>query len=257
MKQLLILLILFIGSSSYFQLYSQDEWRDSLEVARKAYKNKEYDKALKYYKSAQKNAPEDVDLSDEIGQSAYRSRDFETAEKVYQQSNATKKKSQKKADGMHNLGNSRMKKKDYKGAVEAYKDALRNNPDDEETRYNLSEAIRKMNEKNNQKQNTQKDKKDEQNKEDQNKDQNKKKGDQNKNQNNDQKDGKDNKQNKDQKGGDKKQNNNSGKGGKQADIPDRTVEKMLDELMKKEAETKRRMSGIKGGQGDPQSGKDW
>lgn len=46
----------------------------------------------------------------------------------------------------HNLGNLFMDKKDYANAVEAYKNALRNNPTDEETRYNLALA-KKMKEK--------------------------------------------------------------------------------------------------------------
>lgn len=57
-----------------------DSWRDSLDVARTAYKNKEYGKALKYYESAQRKAPDNVDLSDEMGQSAYKAREFERAE---------------------------------------------------------------------------------------------------------------------------------------------------------------------------------
>ncbi|GER58529.1 tetratricopeptide repeat protein [Patiriisocius marinus] len=40
----------------------------------------------------------------------------------------------------HNLGNALMDKKDYAGAVDAYKNALRNNPTDDETRYNLAVA---------------------------------------------------------------------------------------------------------------------
>lgn len=40
----------------------------------------------------------------------------------------------------HNLGNVLMNDKNYKGAVEAYKNALRNNPKDDETRYNLALA---------------------------------------------------------------------------------------------------------------------
>ncbi|MFO7721365.1 MAG: tetratricopeptide repeat protein [Gillisia sp.] len=46
----------------------------------------------------------------------------------------------------HNLGNTFMKQKNYKGAVEAYKDALRNNPSDEETRYNLALAKKMLEE---------------------------------------------------------------------------------------------------------------
>ena len=40
----------------------------------------------------------------------------------------------------HNIGNILMKKDFCKEALEAYKDALRNNPNDDETRYNLSLA---------------------------------------------------------------------------------------------------------------------
>tara|TARA_B110000285_G_scaffold151638_1_gene169282 strand:+ start:4744 stop:5217 length:474 start_codon:yes stop_codon:yes gene_type:complete len=120
------------------------EWRDPLGLARKEYKNENYEKALKYYKSAQKKAPEDVNLSDEIGQSAYKSGDYETAEKVFQQNSANKRSNKNRAKNIHNIGNARMRTKNYKGAVEAYKDALRLNPEDEKTRYNLSEATRKL-----------------------------------------------------------------------------------------------------------------
>lgn len=40
----------------------------------------------------------------------------------------------------HNLGNAFMKEKMYQEAVEAYKEALRNNPQDDESRYNLAVA---------------------------------------------------------------------------------------------------------------------
>ncbi len=44
----------------------------------------------------------------------------------------------KKAEAFHNLGNSNMQAKGYAAAVEAYKNALRNNHKDDETRYNLA-----------------------------------------------------------------------------------------------------------------------
>lgn len=46
----------------------------------------------------------------------------------------------------HNLGNSFMKQKKYQEAVNAYKDALRNNPKDEETRYNYALAKKMLEE---------------------------------------------------------------------------------------------------------------
>ncbi|MBW2937376.1 tetratricopeptide repeat protein [Aureisphaera sp. CAU 1614] len=51
---------------------------------------------------------------------------------------ATTKPEKHKA--FHNLGNTFMNAKDYQNAVEAYKNALRNNPTDDETRYNLALA---------------------------------------------------------------------------------------------------------------------
>ena len=45
-----------------------------------------------------------------------------------------------KHDSFHNRGNAFMKQKKYKEAVEAYKNSLRNNPTDDETRYNLALA---------------------------------------------------------------------------------------------------------------------
>lgn len=44
----------------------------------------------------------------------------------------------------HNMGNAFMEQKKYREAVEAYKNALRNNPKDEETRYNLALAKQKL-----------------------------------------------------------------------------------------------------------------
>ena len=51
---------------------------------------------------------------------------------------ATNKADKHKA--FHNLGNTFMNAKNYQGAVDAYKNALRNNPTDDETRYNLALA---------------------------------------------------------------------------------------------------------------------
>ena len=48
----------------------------------------------------------------------------------------------RRAELMHNLGNSFMKKKDYRQSVEAYKHSLRINPTDGETRYNLALAMK-------------------------------------------------------------------------------------------------------------------
>ena len=86
-----------------------------------------------------------------------------------------------KHKAFHNLGNSLMKKEMCSEAVQAYKNALRNNPEDDETRYNLALAKKCEEEQQNKDdQNKDDQNKDDQNKDNQNKDNNKPK--ENKNQ---------------------------------------------------------------------------
>jgi len=215
-------------------------WRDSLSAARSAYENKEFGDAFKHYQSTQKIAPDSIDFSDEMAQSAYKAREFEKASEIYKQGASNKKSVGEKADAYHNLGNSQMKKKDYGSAIESYKESLRQNPNDEQTRYNLSEAIRQLSNQQKQQKNNSNDNKN-QNKQDENKGdqkQDQKKSDENKN-------------------GDSNNSQEKQNGENKSKLPNKTVERLLDKLMKEEAETKRKASGSKGGGNTSKSGKDW
>ena len=70
MKTLLLLLTLSFVATTHSGF--AQEWRDTLNRARELYKSGKFKEALKYYKSAERLAPNDVDLSEEKGQSAYR-----------------------------------------------------------------------------------------------------------------------------------------------------------------------------------------
>merc|ERR1711916_287020 len=65
-----------------------------------------------------------------------------------------------KAEVFHNLGNSFLEAKKYQESIEAYKNALRNNPRDMDSKYNLEYARKKLEE---QQQQDQQDKEDQQN----------------------------------------------------------------------------------------------
>lgn len=104
----------------------------------------------------------------------------------------------------HNLGNSYMQQEKYQEAVDAYKDALRNDPADDETRYNLALAKQKL-EKEGQGQ--------DQNQDQNSKDQNNEDQDQDQQQKDQQQDGGGDDQNQDQKPNDEGENEKDKKEG--------------------------------------------
>ena len=93
--------------------------------------------------------------------------------RAYADVTKTTKERPNKHRTFHNIGNALMQIKDYKGAVEAYKNALRNNPNDDETRYNYALAKKMLeDEKQDQDQNDNQDNQDNQDQQnDQNQDQ--------------------------------------------------------------------------------------
>ncbi|WP_073085112.1 tetratricopeptide repeat protein [Winogradskyella jejuensis] len=93
----------------------------------------EYRKAI----SAQKD---NVAGAYNLGNSYYNKGNYSEALFRHQEAanNATTKEAKHKA--YHNIGNILMQNKKCKEAVEAFKNALRNNPSDEETRYNFALA---------------------------------------------------------------------------------------------------------------------
>lgn len=181
---------------------AQNSDRDCIRMGNKYFRDKEYNKAETFYRKAldkNKSLEAYYNLANALLSQNNDSIAFEQYKKALEMPAETK---EKKAAVYHNLGNmsylmgrNLMKAnspdalKGFQQAVEMYKSALRCNPQDNETRYNLAMAqyMVKKNEQNqdqNQDQNQNQDKNQDQNKDnkDQNKDQNKDKQDQNKDQ---------------------------------------------------------------------------
>lgn len=131
-----------MGLVLFSNLSFAQSWKDNLESARKAYKMGAYQEALQLYYRVQKQQPNKaIDLQNEIAQTNYKLNRYQEAEKNIQQDVENKKHLKEK---YHNLGNAYMQQKKYKDAIEAYKKSLKLNPENQQTRYNLSEAIRKL-----------------------------------------------------------------------------------------------------------------
>jgi len=173
----------------------------------------DYILAEKEYRKAISKAPSVVAGSYNLGNTYYEKGNYEEA--LYRHTeaaeNATSKTEKHKA--FHNIGNVLMKEEMCKEAVEAYKNALRNDPSDDETRYNLAIAkecaAQQQQEKDKEEDKKDEDKEDEDKKEDKKEDEKKEdpkeEGDQDKKEGEDQedKDGKP-KDDKDQGEGEKK-----------------------------------------------------
>ncbi len=75
-----------------------------------------------------------------LGDAYYRQGRYEEAAQQFGLASRMAQDKQQKAQAFHNMGNALMELKQYDKSIAAYKSALRLNPQDEETRYNLAYA---------------------------------------------------------------------------------------------------------------------
>lgn len=132
------------------------------------------DAEVNYRKALEANPKSTVSMYN-LGNTLSQQQKFKDAMEQYVAAGKIEKDKMKLAHIYHNMGVLFQAGKDYVQAVEAYKTSLRNNPADDETRYNLALAQKLLKDQQNQDQNQNKDqdKKDQEKKEDQKQDQNK------------------------------------------------------------------------------------
>jgi len=92
------------------------------------------------YRTAISLAPESETAKYNLANTYYDTEKNSEAQQRFIQAAATAKTKPVKHKAYHNLGNTFMNEKKYDEAIESYKNALRNNPTDDETRYNLALA---------------------------------------------------------------------------------------------------------------------
>ncbi len=92
------------------------------------------------YRQAISLNPKDDTAKYNLGNAYYNKDMNDIAMNRFKQAASVANSKEDKHKAFHNLGNTYMNEKKYQEAVESYKNALRNNPKDEETRYNLALA---------------------------------------------------------------------------------------------------------------------
>ena len=190
-KKLFLFLVLNLGISLTAQEVNSEkqqtleESKEFLSEASYEMRNDNFPLAEAAYREAIAINPEGDTGKYNLGTVYYDEKMNEAAMLRFQQAAVVADTKHDKHKAFHNLGNTFMNEKKYQEAVESYKNALRNNPKDEETRYNyalakelLDEQEKKAGSDNNKEdQEDKKDKKDKENKENKDNDNNRKDGD--------------------------------------------------------------------------------
>lgn len=192
----------------------------------KHYEAKKYEDAEVAYRKALSRDRESWKALYNLSNSLYRQKRYQEAGVILDSLSAEIKDAEVLSKLYHNLGNAYMEQKDYQKGVEAYKKALKADPKAEDSRYNLSYALKKL----------------QQQQQQQNQQQQKKQ------------------QNQDQKQNPQKQPNppkeQKPKEQKQQ-MKKEEMEQMLDALNRNEKELRKKNEKRKGEDGVPASGKNW
>ncbi len=127
--------------------FAQEKEKDShLPEGNDLFAAKDYVEAEAEYRISQSKFKKKSIASYNLGTAIYRQNFSGEAKLQFAKAvNEAKSKLEKK-QAFYNLGNSLMNEKDYTNAVEAYKNALRNDPKDDETRYNYALAKKMLKE---------------------------------------------------------------------------------------------------------------
>jgi len=264
MKNLQYILFVFVLLFSSEEILAQ---KDTIRLQRKArkllrqgnelYQKKQYtDASVAYQKSLGSNSNYNK-ATYNLGNAFYQNNNFKEAIPQYELTAKTAKDKFTKAAAFHNLGNAMLESKNYQGAVDGYKSALRNNPNDDETRYNLAVAQKLLKKEKQDNKDDKKDKKDKKDKEDKSKDQNKDKKDgEDKDKKDDKnKDGKDKDKNKDPKKDEQKDKQKPKP--QQGRMTPQQIKQLLESLNNEEKKTQKKINAKKTKGKKVKQEKDW
>ena len=173
MKKFYILSLLLVASAGQV-LAQQKTDRDYLRSGNKLYNDSLFIKAEVDYRKALEINPKSTDAMFNLANALLMQQKAQEAMEQYQSVSKIEKDKEKLAQIYHNMGVMLQSAKQLPQCIEAYKESLRNNPKDDETRYNLALAQKQLkdqqqNQQNQDQQQQQQEQKED--KQDQNKDQ--------------------------------------------------------------------------------------
>lgn len=120
--------------------FGQKTVRDYLRSGNKLYKDSTFVKAEVDYRKALELDPKSTDAMYNLGNALLMQQKAKDAMEQFEAASKVEKDKNKLSQIYHNMGVILQSSKQYPQCIEAYKKALRNNPADDETRYNLALA---------------------------------------------------------------------------------------------------------------------
>lgn len=138
------ILITFLSASLLMapavSVNAQKAERKSIRKGNKVYEKGNYTEAEIAYLKALEVNPKSLVATYNLGNALFKQKKTKEALEKYQLAFSQEKNPKKKAAITHNAANAYMELNDYSNAVGLYRESLRLNPSDDETRYNLAVA---------------------------------------------------------------------------------------------------------------------
>ncbi len=207
------------------------------------YDQKNYKAAQINYEKALLENKKSLKAHYNLGNTHYNENNTKEAIKEYNLASKLTTDKIQKSSIYHNLGNSFMKQKDYQNAANAYKNSLKNNPLDNQTRYNyaLAKLLSKKEEDKKPEEQKKKEKQQKDQKEQKKKDKEEKEKQEQNNQSKNKKEDKNNQENKGNKKGGEEQNKDGTKKDNSQKIDPSFSEGILRAVERQEQQTHKRM----------------
>ncbi|MBI3580241.1 MAG: tetratricopeptide repeat protein, partial [Ignavibacteriales bacterium] len=118
--------------------------RSHVKSGNEAYEKNKFTDAEIEYKKALEKEPASKEAQFNLGDAYYKQQRFDEAQRAYTNSATSFKDPGEQAMALHNIGNSLFKTNKLPESIEAYKQALKLNPNDEDTRYNYQLAKERL-----------------------------------------------------------------------------------------------------------------
>ena len=133
MRKFLIIIITFVSINAFTQ-----NKKSYLRNGNKLYNDSSYNDAEMQYRKSLEKDQNYFNAAFNLANAVYKQERYDEASALFNALSNDENNQYNKAKVYHNLGNTLFKEKKIEDAISAYKNALRLNPDDDDTRYNLA-----------------------------------------------------------------------------------------------------------------------